>query len=381
MARWFSLDPSRVAQRLDAAVGNSVDGRRVRNAVLHVDSPRTGVRGTWAHGIADAAHGAPMRPDSPVLSASVGKIVMAATALLLEQKGALSLDGPIAEWVPVGNLHGLPVVGGEEALERITVRMLVANRSGLPDYFDDKVHPAKDGAPSLATRLVDEPDRAWTRERLIGYARDHYGPFAAPGERFLYSDLNWDLLGLVFEGVTGRPFYEVVRESVLAPYGMTRTWYHSFEDPPSGVDQGGNAPYADVFIGDVNLAGQPCLSLDQAGGGLAGPAEDFARLLRGLAEGASPLLSRLATDWTNDAMSRGIDYGYGTWRWRPGRIFFALSGLPELVGVSGSTNSYAYCSARGDVIAGTMNQSDEPSRHVRFVLSKVLPILNRAREV
>ena len=61
----------------------------------------------------------------------------------------------------------------------------------------------------------------------------------------------------------------------------------------------------------MNQAGRPCLSLDQAGGGLAGPAEDFARLLRGLAEGASPLLSRLATDWTNDAMSRGIDYGYG----------------------------------------------------------------------
>ena len=93
MARWFSL-PSRVGQRLDAAVGESVDGRRVRNGVLHVDSPRTGVRGTWAHGIADPPHGAPMRPDSPVLSASVGKIVMAATASLLEQKGALSIDGP-----------------------------------------------------------------------------------------------------------------------------------------------------------------------------------------------------------------------------------------------------------------------------------------------
>ena len=89
---------------------------------------------------------------------------------------------------------------------------------------------------------------------------------------------------------------------------------------------------------------------------------------------------QLATDWTEDAMSRGLDYGYGTWRWRPGRVFFLARQLPQLVGVSGSTNSFAYLTAKGDVITGTLDQADDPSRHVRFILSQVLPVLQRAKE-
>ena len=54
--------------------------------------------------------------------------------------------------------------------------------------------------------------------------------------------------------------------------------------------------------------------------------------------------------------------------------------LPHLVGVSGSNNSYAYVTATGDVITGTMNQTDDPSRHVKFVLSKVLPVLARVKK-
>ena len=45
--------------------------------------------------------------------------------------------------------------------------------------------------------------------------------------------------------------------------------------------------------------------------------------------------------------------------------------------MSGSTNSFAYRTAKGDVITGTLDQADDPSRHVRFILSKVLPVLQR----
>jgi CubicO group peptidase (beta-lactamase class C family) len=210
--------------------------------------------------------------------------------------------------------------------------MLLANRSGLPDYYDSGEHPTADGAPGLAE------------------------------------------LGLLFEGALERPSHEVVRELVLDPLAMTSTWYHAFEEQPGSVDD-----IADVFIGGANLARSPSLTLDQAGGGLATTAEDLGRLIRGL-EGGRPVgLGRLATDWTRDAMSRGLDYGYGTWRWRPGRFFPLAWQLPEMVGVSGSTNSFAYVTAKGDVITGTLDQGEDPSRHVRFILSKVLPVLQHAK--
>jgi D-alanyl-D-alanine carboxypeptidase len=375
MINLFGLDPADAMAKLQDALERSVDGESVRNAALHVDAPRLKVERTWAGGIADERDGRPMRPETPFLSASIGKLAVAATTFALVGDGVLDLDAPIAEVLARAVLEGLPVVGGDPAIARISARMLLANRSGLPDYYDDKVHPTADGAPSVGKLMMTEPERRWTREGLIDYTRDHYAPFAAPGERFLYSDLNWDLLGLVLEGVTGRSFHQVVRERVLDPLAMTQTWYHAFEPRPAEVPD-----YADAFIGDANIARVPALSLDGAGGGLATTAADLGRLIRGVQGGRPVPLDRLATDWTQDAMSRGLDYGYGTWRWRPGRIFFPAFQLPEMVGVSGSTNSFAYLTGKGDVITGTLDQGDDPSRHVRFMLSKLLPVLQRAKE-
>lgn len=372
--RFLGLDPAGTMSKLEAAVEKAVDGGSVRHAVLHVDAPRLGISATWASGIADERDGRMMRPETPFLSASIGKLAVAATAFALAADGVIDLDAPITATVPSDALAGLPVVGDGAAVAHITARMLLANRSGLPDYFDDEAHPAADGAPSVAELLRVAPERRWSRSQLIDYVRQHYQPFAAPGQRFLYSDLNWDLLGLVFEGALGRPFHEVVRERVLDPLAMTSTWYHALESRPAGVPD-----YADAFIGDANVARAPALTLDQAGGGLATIATDLGQLLRGLEAGRPVPLEQLACDWTEDAMSRGLDYGYGTWRWRPGRVFLLAWQLPQLVGVSGSTNSFAYLTARGDVITGTLDQADDPSRHVRFVLSRVLPVLQRAK--
>jgi D-alanyl-D-alanine carboxypeptidase len=375
MMKLFGLDPADAMDKLRTALERSVDGESVRNAVLHIDTPRLEVEWTWASGVADERDGRPMRPETPFLSASIGKLAVAATVFSLVDEGVLDLDAPVARVVAPDQLEGLPVAGGADAIESVSTRMLLANRSGLPDYYDGQVHPAVDGAPSVSELMVAEPERQWTREQLLSYVREHYAPFGAPGERFLYANPNWDLLGLVVEGVEGRPFHAVVRDRVLEPLAMAHTWYHAFEPRPDDAPD-----FADAFVGADNIARAPSLTLDQAGGGLATTAADLGRLMRGLESGRPVRLDRLATDWTEDAMSRGLDYGYGTWRWRPGRIFFLARQLPQLVGVSGSTNSFAYLTAKGDVITGTLDQADDPSRHVRFILSKVLPVLQRAKE-
>jgi len=371
----FAIDAASAIDKLAAAVENAVDGKAIRNVVLDVDAPRAGLHGTWAHGTADERAGRAMRPDTPFLSASVGKIAVAGTAIDLAASRIIDLDTSISTWVDRDVLDGLPMVGGNQAVERITSRMLLANRSGLPDYFDNDVHRSADSSPSIVELMVTEPQRTWDRDQLIGYVKDHYGPFAAPGERFLYSDLNRDLLAFVFEGATQRPFHEVVHARVLDPLAMDHTWYHVFEPAPDGVGE-----FADTFASGTNLARLVPLTIDQAGGGLAHTAEDLGKLLRGLEHGHPVGLDILESEWTENAMSRGLDYGYGKWRWRPGRIVFALRWLPHLVGVSGSNNSFAYRTAKGDVITGTMNQTDDPSRHVKFVLSNVLPILQRVKE-
>ncbi len=364
-----SLSHREAITRLDGALEEVAKGE-VHGAVMWVDAPGRGIQQGFAHGVADAATGAPMTVETPFYSASVGKLFVAAALLKLVDEGRLSLQDPLTRWVPRSELAGLPVTGGDTALERVTVAMLLSHRSGLPDYFSD---PASDRAPRLFDRIATERTRTWSRKELLDYARAHYRPVGAPGERFHYADTNYDLLGMVLEGVTGKPFHQVVRELVLEPLGLSHTWYHAFERPPSGVGS-----VADVWVAGMNLRGAPALSVDQAGGGLATTVADLRTFVRALVDGRPVPLSALETDFERDAMHSGIDVGRCAWRIRPRGVFFALAGLPTMVGHSGATGVWAYYVADWDaVLVGAVSDASWQEKHVEFLLRDVVPVLAR----
>jgi D-alanyl-D-alanine carboxypeptidase len=367
------LSAVEAAAKLDDALGRAVEGDPlVHGAVMWVDAPALGLQQGWAHGLADVDAGTPMTLETPFLSASVGKLFVAAAVVSLERRGALSLDDPLSKWVRPEVVTGLPVVGGDEALLGVTVRQLLGHRSGLPDAFSD---PSSDGAPRLFDRIASEPWQTWPRPAVFDYARAHYRPVGAPGAQFHYSDLNYDLLGLVLEGVAQAPFHLVVRREVLEPLELRHTWYHAYEEAPAGV-----GPPADIFVGTVNLRGAPALSVDQAGGGLATTVHDLRQFLRALLAGKPVPLDAMATAFSEDAMHPGIDVGLGAWRIRPGGVFFALGGLPVLLGHSGATGVWAYAARDLDaVVVGAVSQSQWQEEHLRFLLRDVLPVMSRVR--
>jgi D-alanyl-D-alanine carboxypeptidase len=365
------ITPEQAAERLEEALSHAVDKKdELHGAVLRVDAPALGLQGVWTAGLAEEAEDRPFVEDSPFVAASVGKLFVAAATLALVERGELELDEPITAWVAPELLAGLPVEGGDGAVQRLTPRMLLSHRSGLPDPFDPRESETVDGAPSVFELMVEDPERSWTREQLLDYTRAHYAPAE---EDFQYSDANYELLGLVLEGATGQSFDQVVTDEVIAPLGLQHTWYHALQPPPDGAQ-----PYADVWAGELNLAHRPCMTADGAGGGLATTTEDLRLLTRSLREGAPVQLDTLAQDWTEDALHRGIDYGLGVWRIRPGRLFFLLGKYPDLIGVSGMTGSYLYYVPEWDaVITGSFNQTDWQEKHIDFLLSEVLPALER----
>ena len=359
-----------LAELLDKTVAKDDS---LRNGVLLVDAPLLGVEGAWAAGVADAAAGEAMTTDSPFLSASIGKLFTAATVLSLANEGVLSLDDSLTDWLDDDVVGGLPVLGGDEMLDTVTIRSLLSHRSTIPDYF---VGETKDDAPDVLTLLVEEPDRTWTPEQLLAYTKEHYAPVENVEANFEYADTNYDLLGLVIEAATGQPFYEVVAERVLVPLGLDHTWYHVYTDPSrTGPPDSDAHGYADVFADDTNLAGVPALSLDGAGGGLATTVGDLDAFMRGLLDGEPVHIDEFGVEWTKDAITSGIDYGYGLWRIRPAGILFLLRGYPDLFGVSGSTGTFVYYVPEYNaVIAGAFNQTGYQDDHVRFLL-KALDVL------
>jgi D-alanyl-D-alanine carboxypeptidase len=164
---------------------------------------------TWvqAQGVADRASGEPMTPDVHHRIGSVTKTYTATLLLQAADKGLLSLDDTIDQYV-----KGVP--NGDE----ITLRQMSNMTSGIASYTEDE---------QWAKEWLSDPRRVWQPEELarIGIKKS---PLFEPGTGWFYSNTNYVLLGLVLEKVTGKPIGDLYREQIIEPLGLKNT---SFPDP------------------------------------------------------------------------------------------------------------------------------------------------------
>ena len=129
--------------------------------------------------------------------ASLTKVVGTTTGLMiLFDEGKVVLDDPVSKYVPEFS-------GGNK--DRVTVRMLLEHRSGLPagrDLWRIASTPAEARAAVIQTPLVCEPGRCYE-----------------------YSDLGADMLGFVVEAAAGAPLDQFLHERVFGPLGMNDTFF------------------------------------------------------------------------------------------------------------------------------------------------------------
>lgn len=159
-----------------------------------------GGRIAWLEAIGErqaAPTAEPMTVDTIFDLASLTKPVATATAIMqLVDAGRLRLADTVAGHLPAFAAKGK---------ERITVRDLLVHSSGL--IADN---PLADYAAGPAQAL----------ERIMALE-----PLAPPGERFIYSDVNFILLGELVATLSGRPLAEHVRERICRPLGMADTGF------------------------------------------------------------------------------------------------------------------------------------------------------------
>ncbi|HTV00281.1 MAG TPA: serine hydrolase domain-containing protein [Luteitalea sp.] len=140
--------------------------------------------------------GAPITADTPMRVASITKSFTAAAVLTLVDEGRVGLDQPLVTYVSDFRM-------ADERASAITVRHLLNQTSGLADYTVDI--RATQRAADLATLV------ATLRSGTLA---------AAPGTRYAYCNVNYELAARLVEVVDGRPFAEAMRARVFNPLGM-----------------------------------------------------------------------------------------------------------------------------------------------------------------
>ncbi|MDR6207896.1 serine hydrolase [Paraburkholderia graminis] len=195
-ARAGPLDPSARVE-LERIVAGQIEAGRLPGAVVLAGSADEvqyreafGQRMTRPHGEA-------MTVDTVFDLASVTKVIATTTAVMQQvEVGHLDLDAPVIRYWPEFAANGK---------EQVTVRQLLAHTSGL--QADLNARPARPGREGVLSEIA--------QQRL----------YAIPGERVIYSDLNFAVLGRLVERVTGEPLDEYCRTHIFGPLGMRDTGF------------------------------------------------------------------------------------------------------------------------------------------------------------
>lgn len=203
---------------LDLAVDRAANGY-FRNR-CHVGISIVVVEGGHSHfydyGSTSRDKGALATPRSIYELASVTKTFTATLAAQAVVDGRMSLDGDFRKDLPgdYGNLarNGRP----------ITLRTLATHHSGMPrDIPDTDALFADKNAPDFTARMV-ALNRGFDRGRFLAALHDT-SLRSVPGEKRVYSNAGFLVIGLGLEKVYGKPFGQVLRQYITQPLGMVST--------------------------------------------------------------------------------------------------------------------------------------------------------------
>jgi CubicO group peptidase (beta-lactamase class C family) len=198
------MQPGNINDDLGASIRN-IMGNAVPGLSIVVVKP-DGVRWAAAFGLANIATRSPTGEHTVYLWFSMTKLVTATCVLQLAESGRVGLDDPVLKhYAPFSRLRP------SHWMTSVTVRHLLNHTSGLANPIPVTwIHKPCDPGPN--------PD-AFLSDVLTKHAKLR----SQPGSIVSYSNLNYLVLGRIIESAAGKSYEDYVRQSVLAPLGMSRT--------------------------------------------------------------------------------------------------------------------------------------------------------------
>lgn len=197
-----TLPAAPVLPGVGTAMQEMVARREIAGAVTMVVTANQ-VLHREANGLADLAAGKPMPADALFWIASMTKPVTGAAILILQDEGRLSVEDPVAKYLP--EFAALKTPSGRPA--NLTLTQILSHTSGLGEAS---------GPAALKARTLAELAPLWLAARMQ----------FEPGAQWKYCQSGINLAGRIVEVVSGKPFDVFVRERIFEPLGMKDTTFY-----------------------------------------------------------------------------------------------------------------------------------------------------------
>lgn len=215
---WILPLPDSVQEQVNEAIGHGFDGM-----IVYVDQagkPPAFYSGGWK----DRDKKIPADPKSYFKIASISKLYTAVALTKLAKADSLSLDQTLSEFYP-------DLIGRIENIEKITLRMMIQHRSGIPNFTDNTAY------------WLDEQGNG---PNALDFALDLPANFE-PGEGYGYSNTNYLLLRRIMDDVLGYNHNEYIKEKILIPLNLNETFFSITEVNLDDVMSGYYVGYDEDF--------------------------------------------------------------------------------------------------------------------------------------
>lgn len=226
------------------------------------------------YGSANLEWNVPNAPNTKFRLGSVTKQFTAASILLLEERGKLSVSDPVKKYL----------LDAPAAWDKITIFHLLTHTSGIPNFtsFPDyaKLEPFATTAEQVVARFRDKP---------LDFQ---------PGEKWSYSNSGYVLLTYLIEKITGGSYKTFVQENIFTPLGMKDSGY----DSNSAVIPHRASGYT-LVNNQLENAGFVHMSVPQGAGALYSTTEDLLKWEQGLFGGKvlrAASLQKMTTPFKDD---------------------------------------------------------------------------------
>jgi CubicO group peptidase (beta-lactamase class C family) len=268
---------------------------------------------SMAYGMADLEHDIANTPQTIFEAGSVSKQFTAAAILLLAQRGMLTLDDDVRQYV-----RELPDYG-----HIITIRHLMTHTSGLRDW--GSVAAIGGWGRSARTHTHDHVVDILRRQRALNFR---------PGDEYSYSNSGYNLMAVIVDRVSGEPFAEFSRRHIFGPLGMRDT---QWRDDYTRIVRGRSSAYA--RRGNAWVIDRPIENV-HGNGGLLTTVADLLTWNDALTDARFGSAELIAALHTRQVLNSGEHIEYAG-----GLNITEYNGVPEIVH-TGATSGYRAFLAR-----------------------------------